>query len=103
MLAQKDLRWDEEAEVVVVGYGMAGAVASIVAHDAGARVVVLEKQPANTHHTFSSMSSGIFLCPCDVNGAITYMKALCRVNGDLYWTDPDIIMERQTVRVKNSR
>ncbi|MFH1484878.1 MAG: FAD-dependent oxidoreductase [Chloroflexota bacterium] len=91
MLTEKDIRWDKQAEVVVVGYGMAGAVAAIAAHDAGARVVVLEKQPADNHYTFSSMSSGIFISTSDVDGAITYMKALCRVNEDMYWTDPDVI------------
>ena len=31
------------ADIVVVGYGLAGATAAIVAHDAGADVVILEK------------------------------------------------------------
>ena len=35
--------WDREADVVVVGYGGAGAVTAITAHDAGAKVLVLEK------------------------------------------------------------
>lgn len=39
------LRWDESFDVVVVGCGYAGAVAAITAHDAGARVLVLEKMP----------------------------------------------------------
>ena len=37
--------WDDEADVVVVGYGYAGAVAAIEAHDAGAKVLLVEKMP----------------------------------------------------------
>jgi succinate dehydrogenase/fumarate reductase flavoprotein subunit len=32
-----------ETDVVVVGYGSAGATAAITAHDNGARVIILEK------------------------------------------------------------
>jgi succinate dehydrogenase/fumarate reductase flavoprotein subunit len=38
-------KWDFEADVVVVGYGGAGAVAAITAHDAGAKILILEKAP----------------------------------------------------------
>ncbi len=38
-------RWDERADVVIIGCGFAGAIAAIAAHDAGARVVLLEKMP----------------------------------------------------------
>src|SRR5439155_17278057 len=38
-------RWHEAADVVVVGYGYAGAVAAIEAHDAGADVLLIEKMP----------------------------------------------------------
>ena len=38
-----DISWNEEADVVVVGYGLAGAVAAIEGHDSGARVLILEK------------------------------------------------------------
>ena len=37
--------WDEEADVVVLGFGSAGCAAAIAARDAGASVLVLEKMP----------------------------------------------------------
>lgn len=38
--------WSQVADVVVVGYGGAGAVTAITAYDAGANVLVLEKTPS---------------------------------------------------------
>ncbi|KUK38718.1 MAG: Flavocytochrome c [Synergistales bacterium 54_24] len=38
-------KWDQEAEVVVIGSGFAGLAAAIEARDAGADVVILEKMP----------------------------------------------------------
>ena len=37
--------WDQEADVIVVGFGAAGMAASVTAHDLGAKVVILEKAP----------------------------------------------------------
>lgn len=31
-------RWDEETDVIIIGYGLSGAVAAIEAHDGGAEV-----------------------------------------------------------------
>lgn len=36
-------RWDEEYDVVVIGFGGAGACAAIEAHDSGARVLIIER------------------------------------------------------------
>jgi hypothetical protein len=36
-------KWDQTADIVVVGFGFAGMSAAITAHDAGANVIVLEK------------------------------------------------------------
>ncbi|MEG8177214.1 FAD-dependent oxidoreductase [Nocardia terpenica] len=41
--ADATTRWDEEADVVIAGYGVAGAAAAIEAARAGARVLVLER------------------------------------------------------------
>jgi succinate dehydrogenase/fumarate reductase flavoprotein subunit len=38
--------WSQVADVVIVGYGGAGAVTAITAYDAGANVLVLEKTPS---------------------------------------------------------
>jgi len=40
-------KWDKEADVVVVGYGGAGAAVAIEASKAGAKVLVLEKMPTD--------------------------------------------------------
>lgn len=50
--------WDKETDVVVVGYGGAGAAAAIAAREAGAEVLVLEKMmvPGGS----SAISGGVF-------------------------------------------
>ena len=44
--ASRVARWDQEADVVVVGLGCAGACAALAARDAGADVLVLERAAA---------------------------------------------------------
>ena len=38
-------KWDKQADVVVIGFGAAGAAAAITAQDTGASVLILEKAP----------------------------------------------------------
>ncbi len=90
-------KWDYEADVVIVGYGGAGAAAAITAADAGAKVLILEKLPADTpesglkpgdkpttiRHTCStrySAGTGTWVFP-DVESAKTYVTACTR--GDM--------------------
>ena len=44
-MSTDNLDWDLETDVIVVGAGGAGLTSAIYAHDAGARVLVLEKMP----------------------------------------------------------
>jgi succinate dehydrogenase/fumarate reductase flavoprotein subunit len=80
-------KWDQEADVVVVGYGGAGAVTAITAHDAGANVLVVEKTPSlaslgiagqiisggggNTH-----LNGGLIVVPSDVSSGATHARYL---------------------------
>ncbi|MBI4295809.1 MAG: FAD-dependent oxidoreductase [Chloroflexi bacterium] len=73
-----------EGDVVIIGAGGAGASAAIVAHDAGAKVILLEKMPepgGNTH-----LSSASWFCPSsDAESqakAIRYTETLCLGNTD---------------------
>ncbi|MCJ7737371.1 MAG: FAD-binding protein [Anaerolineae bacterium] len=70
--------WDYEADVVVIGLGGAGASVAIAAHDEGAKVLVLEKQPADTHRSNSSMCGGVYHVPhpdSDRAALVEYIKA----------------------------
>ena len=63
-----------EVDVLVVGFGAAGAAAAMAAHDAGASVAVVEKTGAgggNCPH------SGGFLFEIDGPDAIEHLEALC--------------------------
>ena len=83
--------WDLESDVVVIGFGSAGAVAAMTAHDGGARVLVLEKQATESFITTSYMAGGSIICPSDAGDAERYMDALNKVSQELYWTDPEIV------------
>ncbi|MBI2909738.1 MAG: FAD-binding protein [Chloroflexi bacterium] len=91
MLVPRGIKWDKSADVVVIGFGLAGAAAAITARDKGASVILLEKQKADGICSCSSISGGLYLCPTDADDAAKYMNALCRVKRGLSWTDRDII------------
>lgn len=62
-------------DLVVVGYGGAGAAAAITAHDAGASVVVLEKQAADAHTPSTRMSGGLVMAVDDAAAGAAYLDA----------------------------
>lgn len=69
----KDTRWDEETDVLVIGYGGAGACAAISAFDAGAKVLVVEKMSAGGGNT--AVSSGGLMVPQEKTAARKYLRA----------------------------
>lgn len=68
----KNVRWDHEYDVVVVGYGGAGAAAAIGAHDGGAKVLIIEKLAEGGGNT--AVSSGGFMIPDNVSDGYTYLS-----------------------------
>ncbi len=66
--------WDMSADVVVIGYGGAGAAAAITAHDTGAEVLVLESTAHGGGNTL--VSFGGFMHPEDSVQALRYLTAL---------------------------
>jgi succinate dehydrogenase/fumarate reductase flavoprotein subunit len=61
-------------DVTVIGFGPAGASAAIAAHDAGARVTVLERMPFGGGNC---LNSGGFLFGIDSPHALDHLDALC--------------------------
>lgn len=65
----------DTADVVVVGFGAAGAAAALEASRRGASVVVVEKQPAELHTPSTRMSGGIVMTATDAEVATRYLDA----------------------------
>lgn len=87
--AKAPKKWDVTTDVVVIGFGGAGATTAISAAQNGANVVVLEKNPENHHISNTRMSGGIFHCPDkdgDKAALKAYAKAMLRVRKILWVT-----------------
>jgi succinate dehydrogenase/fumarate reductase flavoprotein subunit len=65
---------DHETDVLIVGYGAAGANAALAAHDAGARALIIEKMgfPGGN----SGVCAGAMLIPESFEEAVKYYRAL---------------------------
>ncbi len=76
------MKWDKEADVVVLGFGNAGSNAAIAAADGGASVLILEKM----HEGGGSVcvSSGGFVVSTNRDDYYTYQKALYEFSNTEY-------------------
>jgi succinate dehydrogenase/fumarate reductase flavoprotein subunit len=77
--------FDEYRDVIVVGFGLAGGMAAVEAHDAGADVLLLEKMP--DPGGISICAGGGVRIAFEREGALAYMKAT--TGGDV----PDNVLE----------
>jgi succinate dehydrogenase/fumarate reductase flavoprotein subunit len=67
-------KWDYAADVVIVGYGGAGAPAAIACHDKGVKALLLEKAPVGGGNM--CCAGGGSTIPSDVDKGIQYYRAL---------------------------
>lgn len=85
-------RWD----VIVLGMGAAGLSAAITAHDAGARVAIIEKMPPEKAGGNSRVSGQVWFNPGDAERAAVYLRAL---SGEYELPEPLVIAwARESVR-----
>lgn len=82
------IEWDAEYDVVVAGFGGAGAVSAITAADEGAKVLLLEKGPEGEAGGNTRYAAQILLTPTDREKAITYFKAM---RGGYNYQSDDVI------------
>ncbi|MDY6833848.1 MAG: FAD-binding protein, partial [Chloroflexota bacterium] len=69
------MNWIEETEVLIIGFGGAGATAAITAHDLGANVLILEKMQEGGGNTNASF--GGLLNVNDIEQGHQYFESLC--------------------------
>jgi len=82
------INWDAEADLVVVGFGGAGAATAITAVEAGASVILLDKAPEGQEGGNTRVAAQGYLNTSTPEGAATYLKALCGP-----YTVPDDMVE----------
>lgn len=69
-----EIKWDEHADLVILGYGNAGTNAAIEAVDAGASAIILEKMAQGGGNV--AVSSGGFVVPKNTKDYYVYLKTL---------------------------
>jgi succinate dehydrogenase/fumarate reductase flavoprotein subunit len=90
-------KWTRETDVLIIGYGGAGACAAIEAHDAGAKVLILEKLAESGGNT--GISGGGILSPTNAQDAYTYITGLYEfAHSDM---DKDLVKVYADESVKN--
>jgi succinate dehydrogenase/fumarate reductase flavoprotein subunit len=87
--------WDEQADVVVVGYGYAGAIAALEAHKAGADTLLIEKMP--DPGGISITSGGNVRTVVSVEAGFQYLRA---TNAG---TTPDSVLHALAVGLQQMR
>lgn len=68
---------EHEADLIVLGLGVAGGCTAIEAADLGAKVIIVEKQPEHSHVSNTRMSGGGFHSP-DPAGDFDALKAYAK-------------------------
>lgn len=85
--ALEEIAWDGVFDVVVIGFGAAGAAAAISAAESGASVLIVDKAPEGSEGGNSRYSSQLFVSAEDKDEAVAYHQAL----GNGYSVPEDVL------------
>jgi len=94
-----DIKWDAEYDVVVIGYGAAGATAAITAADKGAKVLLAEKCEEGHEGGNTKYSGQGLQCFEGKENAIVYYKSL----RGFFNTPSDAIIEAYADKIAEMR
>ena len=86
--AKKDIAWDAEYDVVVLGYGGAGANAAVAAAEQGVKVLLAEKAPEGQEGGNTAVSGQFVMATDDADGLYDYLTTLM---GKFQNWDPDAV------------
>ena len=76
LAAEPSIAWDASYDVIVIGYGIAGATAARHAADFGARVLLVDGAPDGAEGGNSKFAKQLLASGHDVDSALTYLKQL---------------------------
>lgn len=85
---EQTVEWNAEYDVVVVGYGNAGATAAVTAADAGVKVLLIEKAPKGHEGGNSAICAQIVGFSYDADETLKYLKAM---RGEFDTTSDEIL------------
>ena len=86
--ADEEIAWDAEYDVVVLGYGGAGANAAVAAFEQGAKVLLAEKAPEGAEGGNTAVSGQFVMATDDAEGLYEYLTTLM---GKFQNWDPDAV------------
>ena len=86
--AEDAIAWDAEYDVVVLGYGGAGANAAVAAYENGAKVLLAEKAPEGAEGGNTAVSGQFVMATDDADGLYDYLTTLM---GKFQNWDPDAV------------
>ena len=75
-VAEDAVNWDAEYDVVILGYGAAGANAAVAAYDAGATVLLAEKAPEGSEGGNSMAAGQSVMATDDAEQLYAYLSSL---------------------------
>ena len=74
--AEDEIAWDAEYDVVVLGFGGAGANAAVAAYEQGAKVLLAEKAPEGAEGGNTAVSGQFVMSTDDADGLYEYLTTL---------------------------